>query len=487
MKKILLSVVWGSMCFCTVSYAQSTVDLVKDRKTSFVIVVSDSASSTVEKSAEELNLWMEKISGVKLPVVKVSHWDGKIPYIAVGQSALTTKNGWDKEPFDQEEARVFIEKGKIGLLGNDRSPYADVEWQGTYYAVNEFVRKSLGVRWIWATELGEVYEKRASISVKKEHWNWKPQLKLIRELRLPGSLVQNEATLAYYSSTFNLDLAKKPDWLDKRKILKDGHYVWADRKRLGTVSDVRFGHAFENWWQRFSKDHPDWFARPPAGLTQQGGKGVKLNISNPEVHDQIIRDWKTLWETDPARNRYLTAGPNDSRGFDTRPETRAWDAPEMQRYSDKEIYNGSEPILSDRHVKLWNILARRIRKISPEAQFATYAYRNYRKPPLGDEQLENNIVIAYVGGEGYYPDETYIRDEWREWARRGARMVWRPNLFHAGHGAPYLYSESLFKDMQFFMQQGMEGFNFDSMVGNWAGQGLNYYVASEIHLRPDVD
>lgn len=472
------------LLFLISSNAQSRVILVENGEPRFVIVVADESSDIVLHSAEELNLWVKKISGIRLPIVKASQWDGETPYIAIGESILTVKNGWDREPFDQEEARVFIEKEKIGLLGNDRSPFIDIQWQGTYYAVNEFVRKSLGVRWIWPTESGEVYERRSTISVAEERWNWKPQLRLVRSLNLSGWLVSNKSILNYYSKEFNMDLSVIPDWLTKRDALSAGHYSWSKRKRLGIVSDVRFGHAFGNWWERFGDDHPDWFAKPPMGITQYGGKGVKLNISNPDVHEQIILDWRALWELDSAANRYLRASPNDSRGFDTRPETRAWDASDMQRFSDKEIFNGSEPILSDRYVKLWNILARKIRDISPEAQLSTYAYRNYRQPPLGNERLEDNIVISYVGGEGYYPDEPHIRQEWQQWAEKGARMVWRPNLFHAGHGTPYLYSKSLFGDMKFFMQHDIEGFNFDSMIGNWAGQGLNYYIVSELHIRP---
>src|SRR5690606_8337200 len=150
--------------FCLVGNAQTHITLVEDGRSEYVIIVEDDASVIIEQSAEELNVWINKITGVKLPIISISKWDGKSPYIAIGCNELTKSNGWERIPFEQEEARVFIEKDRIGLLGNDTAPYSDVEWKGTYYAVNEFVRNALNVRWIWPGELGEVFERRSTLS-----------------------------------------------------------------------------------------------------------------------------------------------------------------------------------------------------------------------------------------------------------------------------------------------------------------------------------
>src|SRR5690606_14837301 len=121
----------------------------------------------------------------------------------------------------------------------------------------------------------------------------------------------------------NIDLQQNGHW---KKFQKE-HEQWLKRERMNKSSNIRFGHAFGDWWEKYSKDHPDWFAKPPGDLTQRGGKGVKLNISNPQVHEQIIKNWQAKWQKNPSANKFLNVSPNDSRGFDTRPESRAWDPP----------------------------------------------------------------------------------------------------------------------------------------------------------------
>ncbi|MDQ8194816.1 DUF4838 domain-containing protein [Coraliomargarita sp. SDUM461004] len=456
--------------------------LVENGAPAAVIVVAGSTSESVNDAVDELNYWLERIAGVGLPVIEASEWNGSDPYVAIGSSSLTETKGWSREPFSQEEARVFIEEDGIGLLGNDSAPSPDVEWTGTYYAVLEFVQQELGVRWIWPGPSGEVFTPRSRVVAELGSWSWSPDLFVIRMLRngYSGSLARSSAR----SMKTYFDITLDPE---KWGGLGEEHDQWLKRERMGYPTNIAFGHAFSKWWDRYSETKPEWFAQPPEGLTQRGGHGVKLNLSNSELQDKIYADWYVEWQEDPIKNRNLNLAPNDSRGFDTRPETRAWDAPEVRTMTDKEVYNGSETVLTDRYVKFWNLLARRIKKVDPEATVSTYAYRNYQKPPLDQElQVESNVVIAYVGGEGYYPDEGFIRDEWKGWNDQGAQLSWRPNLLHGGHGIPYNYSKQLFDDFDFFRQHGLLGTDFDALVGNWSGQGLAYYVLAEQHSRPDA-
>ena len=465
------------------SPANEPLKLVSEKSPQYDILVSDHPTPATREAVDELNYWITKITGTSLAVKNASEWDGKSPYIAVGKSKITRDNGWEEGVFAQEEARIFIEPGKIGLLGNDEAPYTSVTWKGTYYAVLEFVRNSLGARWIWPGDTGEVFTPRPTLEVEARSWTWKPHLLLNRTLRNGFSSGSQASRGVIKGAAASLGLKADPDRLIAQH---QGQAKWLNRERMNKSSNVRFGHAFSDWWDLYSKDHPEWFALPPEGTTQRGGHGVKLDISNPAVQDKIIADWKQRWEKNPSEQRYLNVAPNDSRGFDTRPETRAWDHPSLKAFSDKDIFNGSEPILSDRYVHFWNIRARRAREIDPEARISTYAYRNYRKPPLGDEKIEPNIIVGYVGAEGFYPDEPFIRDEWKEWATKGALLFWRPNVLNAGHGTPYLYSRQLSDDFRFFTKNSLLGTDFDSLVGNWAGQGLTYYVLAEQHSRPDA-
>lgn len=456
----------------------SHFSLVQNGKPQCTIVTADNPDASVQEAAAELNYWIKRISGATLPITTAEKFDATQPYIAIGASALTQSNGWLLDDLGYEDARVIIEPGRIGLLGQVRDAQLG-PGSGVYYAVLELVRHALGVRWIWPGELGEVFKSSPNISVPVKSWTWRSQLPVIRRLRSSWSNSGFATLFGAVSQTTPAATVRELDGQQNR---------WLQRQRMNETVPVPIGGSmpFKGWWDRYSKEHPDWFAKPPAGITQAGGHGVKLNLSNPEVHEQILKVWQLRQKKDPQRNRYFSLSPNDSRGFDTRPETRAWDPPELSHYSDQEIWNGSEPVLTDRYVRFWNTLVGRMKQQSPQATVVCLAYRNYRQPPLM-ETVDENVLINYVGGEGYYPDEPSLVKEWKAWSAKGARKkLWRPNLLHCGHGIPYLFSKQLYQDFQQILRDGLLGTDFDSLKSHWANQGLNYYLLAEMHYRPEA-
>lgn len=466
--------------------------LVEDGQPRAVILLPESPAREHRESAQELNYWIERITGTTLPIQTVNSWDKKTPWIAIGENKLTQQQGWSIKDLGIEGATVVIDKDKIALLG--ALPVANTDGRnGIHNATLEFIRHALNVYWIWPGEIGEVYEPTQTLKVTTGQWSWKPDIPWTRQLRLMGNNL-DALQRALNRNDLSYDPKLRPELEARAALLQQ----WSKRQRMtkeavvpidGQYFIMRFGHSFTQWWDRFGDKHPDWFAKPPAGVSQMGGKGVKLNLSNPEVHEQIFKDWLAEYRRAPnsSASKFVRVGPNDSRGFDTRAATRAWDPPSMKRFSDQEIWNGSEPVLTDRYVRFWNTIMEKIHKVDPTAYATTYAYRNYQKPPQV-EKLNERIIIGYVGGEGYYPKEPWIRDEWKGWTDKGARLkIWRPNLLHAGHGIPWLYSKQLFEDFRYLQQHGLMGTDFDSLTSNWAAQGLNYYVLSEIHYRSDVD
>lgn len=463
---------------CLQLTAADQLILVSEGEPRAAIYLPPSPNPSEFQAAKEVAYWIKRISGAEVPILEDSQWDGEASYISVGRTAMAHEAGIYDEAFDQEEARVKIDQNGVILAGNDVSRFPSQQWTGTYYAALEFVRKCLGAYWIWPGELGEVFEPRTDIIVETpQYWTWKPTIREFRRLRNSYSQGVVDKLEEMLGVRVNRD-----EWA----ALHQAQEQWLKRERMAQPTNIRFGHAFTDYWDQFGETHPEWFARPPEGTPMRGGKGVKFNLSNEELQNHIFETWKAEWEADPIASQYLNLSPNDSRGYDTRPETRAWDAPQMQSLSDSDIYGSNHAVLSDRYVRFWNIFARRIREVDPNAKVTTYAYRNYRQPPLTDIQVENNIIIGYVGGEGFYPDEPFIREEWMEWARRGASLLWRPNLLHSGHGTPYLYSRQLYDDFKLFQENNLLGTDFDALVGNWGNQGLIYYVLAEQHSRPEA-
>ena len=121
-------------------------------------------SDKVAWAARDLQEYLEKMSGAKLPVVGDN---GSIPAgvrILVGRSALTAK--YDQgicsglTNLRKEEGYAIITDGEtLVLAGNDEGPY-----HGSEYAVSFFGHR-LGVRWYMPGDFGEVVPARPTITV----------------------------------------------------------------------------------------------------------------------------------------------------------------------------------------------------------------------------------------------------------------------------------------------------------------------------------
>jgi len=174
--------------------AQGALVLVEDGQPRCVIVVSaDAAKALPEVSlknpnpttvaqkvawaAHDLRLYIEKMSGARLPVVAD---DGALPEgarILVGRSRLTAKYE-ERIPsgltnLREEEGYAILTDGQtLVLAGNDEGPY-----HGTEYAVSFFLHR-LGVRWYMPGEFGEVVPRRASIVVEDIQEVSRPDFKM---------------------------------------------------------------------------------------------------------------------------------------------------------------------------------------------------------------------------------------------------------------------------------------------------------------------
>lgn len=477
---------------------QQSFTIVEDGLAKCVILISNEPSLADLDAVKELNYWIETITGTSLKVIESDQWDRKSPYIAVGESLVTKENGWKVDDLGFEEAKVIIEPQRIGLLGNREIPEGKVPWPqsfeaiqprsvskspikgttgpGSYYAVLELVQKEFNVRWIWPGKLGEVYLKRPTLKVQSGEWTWEPAGSLFRNIRQSYiSFAKN------YERTFGITVS--PEQLE---LVVSQYDQWRKRQRMNRPEPIGSTLTFMYWWDRYYKKHPDWFAKAAEGRKALTRGLAKLNLSNPEVVDQVVNDWQRGMRTNPELRYYLNITPNDLRGFDTRKETRALDAPEMQSLTDEEIWISDKAILSDRYLYFWNAIAEKVAAINPDTRLMTFAYDRYRKPPLMGGRVAGNLILGFVGGEGFYPDEPDTLNEYMGWRQLGAQLYWRPNVFYCGHGIPYLYSKRLYQDVSTMIQNGLLGSDYDSMTGNWATQGLNYYIAAELHNRPEA-
>jgi len=352
----------------------------------------------------------------------------------------------------------MLSKGNaVFVIGSDEAE-SDTKTvsRPTLWALNALLEKQIGVRWLWPGELGTYVPTKAGFSIPALDVTYQPSL-LIRSLRLNISK--------------NRRLAAAEAQRDGR--LKQEALLWAENHQVGQRGDIKFGHAFGHWWDKYSKDHPDYFAELPGGVVapSPSAERVKLRLSNPAVIEQIAQEYESA-----GKPKYWNVCPNDGGGFDISEATRAWDIPENQPIDDVFAARAN---LTARYVEFWNRLYQRLAQVNPDVVLTTYAYSAYRYPPPPQRPLTAKAVLAIVDTYNAY-------DAWREWAANGAQLVLRPNWWHQGGDAPYLPLRKTAEYLKFASQNGMIGLDMDSINGYWATQGVNYYLAARLMTNPDL-
>ncbi len=127
------------------------------------------ANLTTQYAAEQLQLYLAKVTGAKLPIVKESQAPTGQTLILLGRSGFNEQRGVTPDGLDPEGFIIRTDPGSISIVG-EIGPEGN--WQagidrGTLWGVYEFLERVCGIRWYFAGEddLGIVIPKQQTITV----------------------------------------------------------------------------------------------------------------------------------------------------------------------------------------------------------------------------------------------------------------------------------------------------------------------------------
>jgi len=128
-------------------------------------------------AAHDLQTYVEKMSGAKLPLVSDGTLAGAPTRILVGRGKLTEQ--FDKtipsgltNRREEEGYAILTDGNTLVLAGNDEGPY-----HGTEYAASFFLHR-LGVRWYMPGEFGEFIPRKTTIAIGSIHEISHPDFKM---------------------------------------------------------------------------------------------------------------------------------------------------------------------------------------------------------------------------------------------------------------------------------------------------------------------
>ncbi|MCD6362034.1 MAG: DUF4838 domain-containing protein [Armatimonadetes bacterium] len=412
----------------------------------YTIVIPDQPVESVTYAAQELQSYLQRITGAVLPIVA----EGEAPdanRIFTGPCAAAARAGITTPKWERFVARVV--DGDLFIVGGD-SPGAALDRAtrtGTLYGVYGILERFGGVRWLWPGELGEVVPRSPDFGVPAK-------------LNLedgPDFRIRN-LWLTYHN----------PGWV------RTEYMSWWRRTGQGQDISGNAGHAYSRLLGgKYFDEHPEYYALVNGERRPMVGTHGQICTSNPEVVEICAQ----AAAKDPRD--IVPISPNDGSGFCECDRCRALDVPEnTMMWGDREIV-----CLTDRIFTFANQVAERVAQLSPGKLCGHFCYTFFKKPPMRLEDLADNLVLFFAYGCHWYRDPAtrelyhgYIDG----WSRYGNPMVAREyyGLIY-WHGLPNIHTRMIEEDIKYIRDRGFIGLQSE-MCRDFATHGPNYYLAAKL-------
>jgi hypothetical protein len=416
--KICLVILLTFVCalFSQPARAAETIDLVTQGKSNYSILLEYDAPKSVKLAAEELQNYLQKISGAKLPIVSTS----TEPVIALGANTLLKDAKLSPAKISPDGFRIVSCDQNLFIYGQDTyekqlNPINGFS-MGTLFGTYAFLEDVLCVRWIMPGKAGEIINKNADIQIA------------------------------------SIDIQEAPSFLWRRiPYIANKRYDvirWELRNRIN-VKAYRLSLIHQHAWQyvvpsTLFEEHPDWFAEINGKRMKASGDRYKICTSNPEVIEYYANWLIDYFEKHPQQ-KSQSLSPTDSAGYCECAKCKALD--------EGDCYRGRAS-KTKRILTFYNEVAKRVSIKYPNKIVCGYIYADYMWPPIEKMKLESNLflVVAPNFNYGYTHFRPDVRKDWHKIMKQWSEMS--PNISYydltlliQDTGAPCVLGRDIFKSI----------------------------------------
>ncbi len=416
MKRMLIGLVLSGLLLW--SSQAGELKLAEDGKPMATIVTSTKKSERISKAAQDLQKYVEKICGVKLPIKT----DGKQVAgtgLYIGACEGAPECTLEKAGASWEGYVITAKDGNLYFTGLNPTPIA--------FGVYSFIEDDLDVRWFAPGDLWEKVPKAAKA----------------------GSLsvaVRSRTVIPHISPRIWSGHNWAPIWND-----------WNIRNKT-PLSEVISKRNFQNKIhqifpvEKYAKEHPEYYPLMMNGkryIPPKGDRYWRPCESNPEVQKVVVDYINEYFDKYPTQDSF-SVGMDDISHLCCCPNCRAMDdAPdsfEHQRFS-------------DRHYKFVNIIAKEVAKTHPDKYIGTLIYSIALQPPKQVPKMEPNVFgyITETSAAWWMPGQKQIdHDLTTEWRKR-VEHLFRYDYYGFASMTPRYYPHYVDEQMKFDHALGVEG------------------------------
>ena len=397
------------------------------------IVISDKASPKIQKAAEALSSYLERISGAKFAIetfTSVREPDAKGITLGLASEFNGTVQGPLKgvDSTHVEDYLLRSHKNGLDLIG--------VSELGAEHAVWDFLHR-LGYRYFFPSDKWEIVPRVPDITIAVHVWEHPDYL-------------SRRIWYGFGSTKENLD-AFYGNW-------------WA-RNRTAMGIDLANAHEYASIILRNRatfEAHPEYYALI-AGQ-RAVWNGAQFCISNPGLRKLVAEDALHKLELNPKLDS-VSVEPNDGGGWCECAEC-------------KKVGNGS---VSDRVVTLANEVATAVAAKYPGKFVGMLAYNEHSPPP--SLKVHPNVVVSIANG---FIKGGYTMDQLIEGWSQQAKMIgvyeyysfftwdWDSPGAARGGNLDFLKTSTVK-----YYQRGARFMSAESS-NNWGPNGLGYYLAARL-------
>ena len=407
-------------CATSIQIAGAQTFLFKDGHPYAEIVIAESPSRTTQLAAVELQTYVEKISGAKLPISVEPTGNAPVK-IFVGQSRHTEKLGITTEGLRDGAYRIVSGENWIVLIGDDteftpiepwprsnndiasgkmQEAWNQITGKNWGYPQRQLHKHYSGANSLFGTPKEQHFDRHGNVNVwtYDERGSFNAVCGFLRRLGVRwympgeiGEIVPKSRSLVLP----RIDKTVHPDFpmriLNFRTSVY-GHDAMMWGFRLGTRQP--FGRQAAHGLDRMTDNehtfahHPDWFALYGGKRhTQPGIKNHQLCYSNEELFREAVEFARTQF--DHYDMDVVSIMPPDGYTAICQCELcKGKESPELG-------YRGS---LSNYVWDFVNRVAKEVGKTHPDKKISNCAYGVYTTPPSNIEKLEPNLQVIIVGG-----------------------------------------------------------------------------------------
>lgn len=462
------------------------------RATATIVVAAD-ASPAERAAADELRVYLDRITGGSFPLVTADR-------APAGTRILVGRVGGRDglEDVGPQGFRLDTRDGELRLGGADDD--------GTEYAVYTLLEKHLGVRWYWPGDLGEVVPRRPNLV-----------LGAVRDVQQPAFRWRNRGPggAVWGATSGPTDIPGRERVLGVSAARQEEVRRWERRNKWGGWK-IHGGHSLGEIFppEKYAAAHPEYYAlvkgrRDVPGARYNFKHGSQVCTSNPDVV-RIAAEWVCDFLDRHPAYQAVHISLNDSSGYCECADCRALDLPRARgprllgtEQEETRILAGEAAaekagraapapvVVTDRVFTYANAVSRLVQSRHPGKFVVMMAYMQYILPPERT-RVDRHVIPQYCMWSAYKHANPRLRQQHENiaagWARSGAAHVAMYEYYINGSwpGLHRLIVPYLTDSIRFLHRQGFD--LYETQAGDeFATNGLNYYVAGKLLWDPATD